>query len=57
MLQICEQIGIDFTVTFNSKKTQFICFIKSNECGTVTLNHKVHKWEFKVNDLGNILNQ
>ncbi len=49
MINICEQFGIDFRVTFNDKKSQCICFSKSNDTGygPVTLN----------NNLGNILNQ
>ncbi len=59
MINICEQFGIDFRVTFNHKKTQCICFSKSNDIwfGPVTLNNKGLKWESKVNHLGNILNQ
>ncbi len=59
MINICEQFGIDFQVTFNNKETQCICFSKSNdtEYGPVTLNNKRLKWESKVNHLGNILNQ
>ncbi len=59
MINICEQFGIDFQVTFNDKKTQCICFSKSNDTGygPVTLNNKRLKWESKVNHLGNILNQ
>ncbi len=59
MINICEQFGIDFQVTFNDKKTQCICFSKPNDTGywPVTLNNKRFKWESKVNHLGNILNQ
>ncbi len=59
MISICEQFGIDFQVTFNDTKTQYICFSKSNDTGygPVTLTNKRLKWEPKVNHLGNILNQ
>ncbi len=59
MINICEQFGIDFQVSFNNKKTQCICFSKSNDTGygPVTLNNKRLKWESKMNHLGNILNQ
>ncbi len=59
MINICEQFGIDFQITFNDQKTQCICFSKSNDTGygPVTLNNKRLKWESKVNHLGNILNQ
>ncbi len=42
MINICEQFGIDFQVTFNDRKTQCICFSKSNDTGyrPVTLNKK-----------------
>ncbi len=45
MINICEQFGIDFQVTFNDKKTQCICFSKSNDTGygPVTLNNKTLK--------------
>ncbi len=59
MINICEQFGIDFQVIFNGKKTQCLCFSKSNDTGygPVTLNNEGLKWESKVNHLGNILNQ
>ncbi len=59
MINICEQFGIDFQVTFNEKKTQCICFSNTNDngYGPVTLNNKRLKWESMVNHLGNILNQ
>ncbi len=46
-------------VTFNVKKTQCICFSKSNDtgCVPVTLNNKEHKWESKMNHLYYIFNQ
>ncbi len=42
-----KQFGIDFQVTFNDKKTQCICFSKSNGAGycPVTLNNKILKWK------------
>ncbi len=59
MIKICEQFGTDFQVTFNDKKTQCICFSKSNDTryGPVTLNNERLKLESKVNHLGNIVNQ
>ncbi len=59
MINICEQVGIDFRVTFNDKKTQCICLSKSNDtgCEPVTLNNKGLKWESKMNHLDNISNQ
>ncbi len=59
MINICKQFGIDFRVTFNDKKTQSICFSKSNDTGyePVTLNNEGLKLESKVNHLGNILIQ
>ncbi len=59
MINICEQFGIHFQVTFNDKNTQCIFFSKSNDTGygPVTLNNKRLKLESNVNHLGNILNQ
>ncbi len=59
MINICQQFGIDFQVTLNDKKTQCICFSKSNdaEYGPVTMNNKRLKQESKVNHRVNILNQ
>ncbi len=48
-----------FNVYFDDKKTECICFRKSNDTGRgpVTMNNTRLKWESKVNHLGNILNQ
>ncbi len=56
MINICEQFGIDFQVTFNDKKTQCICLSKWNNtgCGPATLNNNGNQ---RWNHLGNILNQ
>ncbi len=61
MINICERFGIHFLVTFNDKKTQCICFSKSNDtdCGLEPLNRglKSESTRSKVNYLSTILNQ
>ena len=57
MINICEEFGIEYDVTFNAKKTLAICY--GNNASTVVrniyLNGVIIEWQLNVKYLGNIL--
>ena len=56
MVNICEDYGEEYHVTFNCKKTVAVVFGANNGgCKEITVNGSVIAWSSKVKHLGNII--